>query len=303
MHNLLRILLSYAPQDCIEQYSVDECFIDVSTVAKNFDEARNIAAAIKRDVRQAEKLMVSAGISYNKTFAKLATKFKKPDGLTVITQNDKERLYKLSVKKIWGIGRRIERRLNVMNIITIGDLANTRPGILKKEFGVNGLVLRRLARGEDTSEIFRRNMHEKCLNHNHTLSQTVYKPEDVRKEIRRMGEYICRKLRTKELVAGALFLTLRYWDLRYAGDDIKLKTFTNDDRDIYEAALSILPRFPVPSKERQVRMFGIGVFNLHTDNKSKNLELFNQKIVLPYTSLDKLKYKYGENIIRVGIAT
>ena len=71
----------------------------------------------------------------------------------------------------------------------------------------------------------------KCLNHHHTLSQNIYKPDEVRREIRRIGEYICRKLRSKELIAGYVHLIIRFENLRYAGNEIRLKRHTNDDRE------------------------------------------------------------------------
>jgi nucleotidyltransferase/DNA polymerase involved in DNA repair len=202
---------------------------------------------------------------------------------------------------MWGIGTRIAKRLGTMNIITLGDLARAPVEAVKKEFGINGIVFRKLARGEDTSEIFRKTEHEKCLNHHHTLSDNIYKPEDVIHEIRRIGEYICRKLRSKELVAGYLHLTLRFEDLRYAGNETRLKRYTNDDREIFEAAIRIHKSFPHPGKNYKARMFGMSVFDLHPDQKRNNLELFEKKVMLPYYALDKLKYKYGEGIIRVGI--
>ena len=125
--------------------------------------------------------------------------------------------------------------------------------------------------------------------------------DDVRREIRRIGEYICRKLRSKELVAGYLYLTIRFENLRYAGDEMRLKRHTNDDREIFDAAFNLYKRLPHPGKNYKARMFGMSVFDLHPDRRRNNLELFEKKVFLPYYELDKLKHKYGEGIIRVGI--
>lgn len=301
--NLMRGLKKFVPPDCIEQYSIDECFVDISPVVANFDEAYSVAKSIKEKVREMEDLTCSIGLSFNKSWAKMATKFKKPDGLTMIKQDDREKIYKLPAKKLWGIGPRIARRLSLMNIFTIGELAESSISAIKTEFGINGIVFRKMARGEDTSEIFQKTAKEKMLNHNHTLSHNIYTQEEIVKEIRRVGEYICRKLRSKELVAGHLVFVIRYDNLKYAADDIKLKMATNDDREIIEAALTIYERFPKPNPKYMARMFGMSVFDLHTDQRRQNLELFDSKIHLPYYELDKLKYKYGEAIIRIGLAS
>ena len=301
LQNIQKELRSYVPEEFIEQYSIDECFIELTHVAKDWDEVRHLAHCIKFRILEIENLTVSVGCSWNKTYAKIATKLRKPDGLTVITPADKDRIYALPVKKMWGIGTRTERRLSLFGIKTIGDLAESDEYILKREFGINGVVFRKLARGEDTSGIFHKQQAEKCLSHQHSLSEAIYRSEDLQNELRRIAEYICRKLRDKELLAGSMFLTLRYENLKYAGDEIRLRTYTNDDREIYEYALELLRRFPKPRKSLRGRAFGIAVFNLLPDRRRGNLELFEQKTPVPYYTLDKLKYKYGEGIIRVGL--
>jgi len=303
MFNLLDILKSFVPDDCMEQYSIDECFIDVTSVVADFSQAHWLALAIKKKVKQEENLTVSIGCSYNKTYAKMATKFQKPDGLTVISPEDRNRIYSLPVEKIWGVGRRIARRLSVMNIITVGDLANSSVGSMRKEFGINGVILRKLARGEDTSLVHskRPEPKSKSISHNHTLYENVYKENDVIKEIRKVCEYVGRKLRAKKLIAGYMGLVIRYEDLRYAGDKIKLIQYTNDDRILFEAAMVIFRKFPRPCIAYRARMFGLYTFDLQTDLRRENLELFDKRIYLPYYSIDKLKKKYGEKIIRIGI--
>ncbi|MBI5402979.1 MAG: DNA polymerase IV [Ignavibacteriae bacterium] len=301
--SLMRGLKTFVPDDCIEQYSVDEVFVDITPIVKNFDQAREVGEKIKQKVRDLEDLTCSIGLSYNKSYAKMATKFQKPDGLSVVTQQDRESvIYPMRTKKLWGIGHRIERRLGALNILTLGDLAKANPAALRKEFGINGIVFQKMARGEDTSGIFKKTAKEKCLNHHHTMQHNIYTEEDIKKEIRRVGEYVCRKLRDKELVAGHLYLVIRYDNLKYAGYDARLKQPTNDDREIFETALRLFRRFPRPSEKHKARMFGMTVFDLHADPRRENLELFDKKINFPYREMDKLKYKYGESIIRLGLA-
>lgn len=303
MMNLLKMLEEFVPKESTEQYSIDECFIDLSGCVKNYYEAHTTGSEIKRKIRELENLTVSMGISYNKTFAKLATKLQKPDGLSVVTQENKDKIYEMPAMKLWGIGRRIEKRLYVLGIKTIGELANANERVMKKEFGINGVIFRKLARGEDTSEIILKEKKEKSLNHNHTLSEAIYKEEDVRKEIRRIGEYICRKLRSKDLVAGYMHLSVRFENLTYSSNLVKLTNHTNDDRDIFNSALEIYKTFHKPSESLKARQFGMGVYDLHCDTREKNLNLFEKKVFLPYYALDKLKTKYGEGIIRVGIGS
>jgi len=303
MANLQDMLREYVPEECIEQYSIDECFIDLTPVAKNFFEAVSIAKDIKAHLKRLENLTASMGISYNKTFAKLATKLMKPNGLTVITKENETKIHSMPVSKLWGVGRRNEVRMHVNRIRTIGDLAKAPFGLLRKEFGINGIVFGRIARGEDTSEIFRKVKKEKSLNHFHTLSVPLFKHEDVLNEIRRIGEYICRKMRFKELVAGHVYLALRFDDLTYTSGSLKLSQYTNDDREIYNASLEIFRHMRKPNVMLQGRQFGMGVFDLHLDTHTVNLSLFEKTSALPFAALDKLKAKFGEDVIRVGLGS
>lgn len=299
--NLQDMLRRYVPEECIEQYSIDECFVDLTPVSRNFFEAVSVANSVKSCIRRLENLTASMGISYNKTFAKLATKLMKPDGLTVITKENEGKIHEMPVTKLWGVGRRNEVRMQVNGIRTIGDLARAPFSLLRKEFGINGIVFGKIARGEDTSEIYRKERKEKSLNHFHTLSVPVYKKEDVNSEIRRIGEYICRKMRHKQLVAGYVYLALRFEDLSYSSGALKLGQPTNDDRDIYKASAEIYRKMRKPNAMLKGRQFGMGVFDLHPDTHTVNLSLFENNPSLPYPALDHLKAKYGEGVIRVGL--
>jgi len=302
--NLLNALKEFVPEECIEQYSVDECFADLTHIAKNFYQASKIASEIKKRILEIENLTASMGISYNKTFAKLATKLQKPDGLSVVTQeNRKDKIYSMSASKLWGIGRRNSLRMAALGVNTIGDLSESSQALMRKEFGINGIIFRKLARGEDTSEIIRKTKKEKSLNHYHTMSEPVYRHEDVKKEIRRIGEYITRKLRAKELVAGYMHLSVRFENLKYDSDIVRLTSYTNDDREIFDTAMKVYKTLFKPTVQLKARQFGMGVYDLHNDLKETNLNLFENTVLLPYTALDKIKSKYGEGMIRVGIET
>lgn len=300
--NITEAFIKLVPEDCIEQYSIDECFLELTPVVKDYFDAIRFALKIKKLVKRMENLTVSVGLSFNKSYAKLATKFRKPDGLSVIREENRPDIYMLPAVKLWGIGSRIEKRLAMLGIFTIGDLANCNFHAVHKEFGINGVILRKIARGEDTRIIAtgKQKRIEKSFNHHHTLTEPIYKSEDVTDEIRRIGEYMCRKMRFKNLAGKHLFLTLRFDDLGFISEDIKLFSPTNDERDIFEAAMYLYKRFPEPEPFHKVRMFGMTIFDLHPIT-GYNLDLFRKQPILPYKELDYLKEKYGENIIRVGL--
>lgn len=301
MQNLQKGLVELVPDDCIEQYSVDECFVEATPVVHDYVEATKLAYKIKKMIREKERLTASLGLSFNKTYAKLATKLMKPDGLTVIREENREQIYKLPASKIWGVGRRIERRLAYMGINTIGELANSNINAIHKEFGINGIMLRKFARGEDTSVIQKaRKPKDRSFNHAHTLTDAIYKPDEVYNEIRRLSEYMGRKMRAHTLATRHVILTMRFDDLGWSGGELKLQNPTNDDRDIFNAATHIYKKLPHPDIDYRARTFALTVFDLHPAD-CFNLDLFKKTLLMPYKVIDMLKEKYGESIIRIGL--
>lgn len=300
--SILELLENFVPPEYVEQYSIDECFVELTPMVKNFEQAIKLAEAIKQEIKNVEGLTVSAGISNNKTYAKVAAGLNKPNGFTVFNPENKEKeVYPLSVAKIWGIGRRIEKRMFAYKIKTIGDLANANPELLRKEFGINGIVFHKMARGEDTSGIYKKPEREKSYSHNHTMNTSIYKYDDCIKEIRRMVEYLCRKMRAKKIAGKYIHLTIRYEDLCYTSTAGELELHTNDDRIVFQLVKDLFTQLPSPMEHRKARMFGLSIGDLRKDLKRDNYNLFKQNIFLPYETLDQIKTKFGEGVIRVGL--
>jgi nucleotidyltransferase/DNA polymerase involved in DNA repair len=192
-------------------------------------------------------------------------------------------------------------RMQALGLHTIGDLANASIHAVHKEFGINGVVLRRIARGEEKGSISEHIEHvEKSFNHNHTLSNAIHNRNDALDEIKRMTEYICRRMRAKDLITDHLALSVRYQDLGYSGGKQRLHQPTNSEKELYHRALEIFETLPEPNYNHKIRAFGISVYDLHKVS-GYNLNFFDRDHLIPYKQIDMLKDKYGENIIRMGI--
>lgn len=139
--------------DQVEIFSIDECWLDV-THSKIFGSAKEIADKIRERVKSEIGLTISVGVSFNKTFAKIGSDLKKPDATTEITMdNFKQVVWKLPVGDMFGIGRKIQQKLLIMGIRTIGDLARFNKDILVKNFGKIGEVMYNNANGLDADEV------------------------------------------------------------------------------------------------------------------------------------------------------
>lgn len=138
----------------LEQISIDEAFLDITDRVSSFEEAAALADTIKREIREKAKLTCSIGIAPNKAIAKIASDFKKPDGLTSVPpEKIREFLDPLSVTKISGVGKKSSELLTQAGIVSIGQLASTHPSRLAEIFGKYGTRIWQIANGIDEEEV------------------------------------------------------------------------------------------------------------------------------------------------------
>src|SRR5215510_1679301 len=164
--------------DLVEPLSLDEAYLDVTENKLGLPTATKVAQAIRKQIRDELSLTASAGVAPNKFLAKIASDWRKPDGLFVITpENVATFLPPLSVGRLPGVGRVTEEKLRRLGIRTIGELQNLDLTTLGNQFGRYGLRLYELARGvDDSSVVSHRPTHsisaENTVEQNMPLSQT-----------------------------------------------------------------------------------------------------------------------------------
>ena len=151
-YDVMELLRKFA--DKFEQVSIDEAFMDVSKRCLEFGGPIKLAKRIKFELHQSELLTCSIGIAPNKSAAKIASDFNKPDGLTYVDpDHTKDFLGPLEVSKISGIGKKTEQRLNELGIRTIGELAACPPKSLYNRFGKVGVWLWAIANAEEKVDV------------------------------------------------------------------------------------------------------------------------------------------------------
>lgn len=166
--------------DEIEPLSLDEAYLDVSGSTHFQGSATRIAEAIRQQVRSAIGITVSAGVAPNKFLAKIASDWRKPDGLFVITNNDIDAFMKdLEVNKINGVGKVTSAKLHGLGIHTCGQLQNLSRDELTQRFGKHGSRLFELARGRDTRPVQTHRIR-KSLSIEHTYSSDIRNPDIFR---------------------------------------------------------------------------------------------------------------------------
>jgi DNA polymerase IV (archaeal DinB-like DNA polymerase) len=146
--NVMEIMKGFAEK--FQQYSIDEAFLVPGHEIRSYEDAAIIAMRIKDEIKRQERITCSVGVSPNKIIAKVASKIKKPDGLTVVRPEDvRDFLFPLDVSKIPGIGEKTTEALKLRGINKVEELANCDIQKLTERFGKMGLWLKQVANGQD----------------------------------------------------------------------------------------------------------------------------------------------------------
>ncbi len=195
---VMGILKEYS--DVIEQESIDEAFCDVTGKVRDFNDARLYALMIKDKIKQKVGLTCSVGVAPNKLVAKIASDFKKPDGLTVVKPDEvTEFLAPLKITDIVGVGKKTGERLNEMGVRTINDMSGLSTGELVNEFGkAKGIWLKEASMGIDQSPVKEREGTEQ-IGRITTLKEDTDKLDVISDVIDELSGDIYRKLSERKL--------------------------------------------------------------------------------------------------------
>ena len=196
--------------DLVEPLSIDEAFLDVTDSARAFGSAPEIAHALKRRIVERTSLTASVGVAGCKLVAKIASDMKKPDGLVIVPAGEEAAfLAPLPIRRLWGVGPKLEEQLAAHGIQTIGQLAASDPGRLGRRLGNHGQDLIQLARG-----IYARPVNPageaKSVGQEHTYDADTRDPARLRRTLLDLADGVAGRLRNHGLRARTL--TLKYRD-------------------------------------------------------------------------------------------
>ena len=196
----------------IEVASIDEAYLDVTENKIGASSAIKIAKLIQHDIFTELHLTCSAGVSYNKFLAKIASDFEKPHGLTVILPEEaKDFLAKLPVEKFHGVGKATVPKLHEMGIKTGGDLQAAEPLELADRFGVYGWELYLKANGIHQSQV-KNSRERKSVGKERTYGKLLYLPEDIKGELAKLSQRVWQNVSKRDLHGNIVILKLRYSD-------------------------------------------------------------------------------------------
>ena len=249
------ILRAFTP--LMEDVGIDEAFLDLSGIDKPSEE---IAADIKRRIREETGLTSSIGISHNKLLAKIASDMQKPDGLTIITEKDIEhRIWPLSVRKLWGVGPKTEAHLVGMGIGTIGQLAALPPERLIEMFGKSyGEYLFEASRGIDGGELVT-HWEPKSASRETTFQRDSDNWQFIARNLAELTREVVADLKKSGYKGRTVTIKLRFDDFKTYTRAKTLQEASNSLEEIRKAAFDCLSRIEVKKK---VRLVGVRIGRL-----------------------------------------
>jgi DNA polymerase-4 len=252
----------------IEDRGIDEIFIDLSDLTQD---STTIAQYIKQAVRDCTALSCSIGIAPNKLLAKICSDLDKPDGLTIMGFEDMpERVWPLPVSKINGIGPKANRKLAMLGITTIGDLAQVGAGPLQASFGRSyGSWLHEVAHGIDGRPVMT-DVEPKSISRETTFERDLHARQDRRilsEVFTSLCEGVAQDLQRKGYGGRTISIKLRYQDFRTVTRDITLSFPTADAATIRRAAEECLRRVALTQR---LRLLGVRVSSLSSDSISES---------------------------------
>ena len=293
---LYRYLSNYTP--VIEQYSVDECFLDMTGTSLLYKEPLELAYKIKDDIKNLYGFTVNVGIGNNKLCAKMASDFEKPDKVhTLFNEEIEKKLWPLPVEDLFMVGRKSTPLLKQLNINTIGDLAKTDLYLLKKYFKSQGILMKEYANGVDNSELETNRNKNKCISVSRTFPKDIEDEEELKKILFSQADEVSSELRRQHQYAKTVAVTYKNSEFITYSHQMKLYNQTNVTTEIYKAVENLFDR---SWKGDSIRNIGIRLSDLVTV-KEKQLSLFETEVESNNDKiqevLDKINDKYGRKSI------
>jgi DNA polymerase-4 len=296
----------------VEVFSIDEVFLDLSPSLQKYPQGGErwkagleLAKAVKSDIKRELGLTASLGLGPNKLVAKMASEFQKPDGITLITPEQLPGVFApLPVKKMIGVGGRMQRNLKAMGIETIGDLAASPREVLEWRFGVMGGLLWKAAWGRDDSPVSPAGGGEeqvKSFGHSLSIRGGSEDLEFLQTILLGLCEAVTRRMRRDEYLGRTVSLRVRVGYATGYSRAVTLEEYTDLPSKVYAASRTLLEREASSGLWKEpVTNVGVSVSQLKRRFEGKQVTLWDcldpreEKLT---AALDELRDRYGEGVV------
>ena len=300
---LMEILGRYSP--LVEQYSVDEAFVDMTGTEGLWGTPEEAARRISLSIKKELGFTVNIGISSNKVLAKMASDFRKPDMVhTLFPEEIKEKMWPLPVSDLFFVGRQTTKKLFSMGIRTIGELAATDPEILKWHLKSHGEVIWAFANGIDMSVVQSTPPPNKGYGNSTTIPFDVEDESTARLVLLALAETVAARLRADQVKAEVISTGIKGFDLAYSSHQKILPSPTSMTREIHRAACEL---FLELWDGRPIRHLGIHTSRVSRGDIPRQMNFFEEPNLDRWEKLehtvDGVRRRFGnDSVMRAAFA-
>lgn len=297
-----KIYMEYT--DMVEPFSIDESWLDVTASQKLFGSGKDIADSIRNQVKDQLGLTLSAGVSYNKIFAKMGSEYKKPDATTLITrENYKDLLWSKPVGELFFVGWATAEKLKNTGIFTIGDLANSNVSILNSLLGKQGQLIHDYANGFDDSPVCLFNQREKIksVGNGMTFKRNLTSLDDIITAVTSLSDTVAGRLRHYEMKACGVKVDIKDQFFKTISRQKKIDLPTNLASVLREVSIDIIKSSWKLSDP--IRLITITAINLEDETLNQQLSFFSSNVDDPIKcesierTMDDIREKFGKSSI------
>ena len=296
---LFDTLADFSP--LVEPLSVDEAFIDMTGTERLMGPPEDAAQQLRKTIYNNLSLTASVGVAPNKFIAKLASDHNKPDGLTIVTEDEVVAwLAALPIGRMWGIGKVSEKKMRERGIRTVGDLTRMPDEWMRQFFGSEAERYRSLALGRDDRPVVP-DHQAKSIGHEQTFGQDLTDPDAVRSVLLDHVEQVGWRLRRRAMSAGKVTLKIRFGDFKTITRSNTLEQPTDTTQQLWREARAIFDDW-ARVQFKPVRLIGFSAGTLTTG--AGQLGLYdreqNRRNQRVDATLDAITEKFGKRTVVRG---
>lgn len=249
----------HAYTDIVEPLALDEAFLDVTENKKQMDIATDIALQIKQEIIEKTGLTASAGVSFNKFLAKIASDYNKPDGVFIIKPNQAEKFIEgLEVRKFFGVGAVTAEKMHKMGIATGKELKDWSLEALVRNFGKSGDFFYNIARGIDNREVNPSRIR-KSIGAENTFDKDVFEIDEILEKLKKIEAELLKRLIRSQRKGRTLTLKVKFANFEQITRSKSLETFLTPE-SIHDCMENLVRG--IEYNNRGIRLLGLTISNL-----------------------------------------
>ncbi len=295
------VLRQFSPN--VEQYSIDEAWVDMTGSERLYGAPRLAAEKLRERIERELGFTVNIGISSNKLLAKMAGDFEKPNKVhTLFPEEIAAKMWPLPVRDLFLVGGATEKKLKLMGIYTIGELANTDCALLRRKLGKQGETLWHFANGRSADAVTPQPQENKGYGNSVTVAQDITRTEQAHHVLLSLCETVAMRLRKDGKSGSCVSVHLRTNEFRHFSHQKLLPCATNITAELFGAACAIFDE--AWDRETPLRQLGVQVTRL-SGEPYRQYDLFSGMTPAQYErklrldeTIDALRDQFGESIIR-----